>query len=117
MHSLKFLHFTMIHWFPGHMHKASKDLSKLMSKIDIVIEILDSRAPKASGNPILRKIIGNKPVVRILSRADLADLERTAQWIKFYRGEAIALNIIKDKKAVQKIVNLCKKNFLTEEAF
>ncbi|WP_119327852.1 ribosome biogenesis GTPase YlqF [Cysteiniphilum halobium] len=99
----------MIHWFPGHMHKATKELMKLMPQIDIAIEVVDARAPEASANPVLHKAAKTKPIIKILSKSDLADPKITKQWLQFYNGKAIALDIARDKKSAQKIIQLCKK--------
>lgn len=99
----------MIHWFPGHMHKATKELIKIMPQIDIAIEVVDARAPEASANPVLHEAAKGKPIIKILSKADLADPIVTKAWLKFYQGKALALDIAHDKKSAQKIINLCKK--------
>ncbi|MDA0910806.1 MAG: ribosome biogenesis GTPase YlqF [Proteobacteria bacterium] len=99
----------MIHWFPGHMHKATKELMKLMPQIDIAIEVVDARAPEASANPVLHEAAKSKPIIKILSKSDLADPKVTKQWLQFYNGKAIALDIARDKKSAQKIIQLCKK--------
>ncbi|WP_440993390.1 ribosome biogenesis GTPase YlqF [Cysteiniphilum litorale] len=99
----------MIHWFPGHMHKATKELIKLMPQIDIAIEVVDARAPEASANPVLHEAAKSKPIIKILSKSDLADPKVTKQWLQFYNGKAIALDIARDKKSAQKIIQLCKK--------
>ncbi|GGF95140.1 MULTISPECIES: ribosome biogenesis GTPase YlqF [Cysteiniphilum] len=99
----------MIHWFPGHMHKATKELLKLMPQIDIAIEVVDARAPEASANPVLHEAAKSKPIIKILSKSDLADPKVTKQWLQFYNGKAIALDIARDKKSAQKIIQLCKK--------
>lgn len=69
-----------INWYPGHMNKARKELSKVMQKIDLVIELLDARIPKASANPLLDSITGTVPRIIVLSKADLADPTITTQW-------------------------------------
>lgn len=99
----------MIHWFPGHMHKATKELIKLMPQINIAIEVVDARAPEASTNPVLHEVARTKPIIKILSKADLSDPEVTKQWLHFYNGKAIALDISHNKKSAQKIISLCKK--------
>ncbi|MBK2125452.1 ribosome biogenesis GTPase YlqF [Fangia hongkongensis] len=100
----------MIHWFPGHMHKATKELKKIMPKIDIAIEVVDARAPEASANPTLQEVAEGKPIIKILSKTDFADPSITKSWLQFYHGKALALDIIKDKKSAQKIIQLCKKS-------
>jgi ribosome biogenesis GTPase A len=69
-----------IQWYPGHMHKASKELKKILSTVDLFIEVLDARIPFSSENPMLAEIRGNKPCIKILNKSDLADSEKTQQW-------------------------------------
>lgn len=69
-----------INWFPGHMHKARKEIKKAMSQIDIVVEVLDARIPFSSANPLVSQLRGDKPVIKLLNKADLADPEMTAKW-------------------------------------
>ena len=69
-----------INWFPGHMHKTQKALREQMKHTDLVIEILDARAPLASRNPLLADIQRDCPLVVILNKVDLADPDVTAAW-------------------------------------
>ncbi|HAJ76633.1 MAG TPA: ribosome biogenesis GTPase YlqF [Gammaproteobacteria bacterium] len=69
-----------ISWYPGHMHKASKELVKLMRSVDAVIEVLDARAPQASCNPLLSDIRKQLPCIKILNKADLAEAQTTDAW-------------------------------------
>lgn len=62
-----------IHWFPGHMSKALKEIENRLKIIDVAIEILDARAPYSSMNKNLEKLIANKKKIIILSKPDLAD--------------------------------------------
>ena len=52
-----------ISWYPGHMHKAGKELRKLMTSTDAVIEVLDARIPLASANPMLAEIAVGKECI------------------------------------------------------
>ena len=99
----------MLHWFPGHMHKATKEFRKKMPSIDIAIEIVDARIPDSSSNHVLQKIVGDKPVIKILSKADLADPKITQQWLDHYKGSAIAVNTLADKTLAKKIIALTQK--------
>jgi len=70
-----------IQWFPGHMHKARKEMAKVLPEIDVVLEVLDARIPWSSENPMLAEISKEKPLLRVLTKADLADPEMTSQWL------------------------------------
>ncbi|WP_420933524.1 ribosome biogenesis GTPase YlqF [Alteromonas sp. A081] len=69
-----------LQWFPGHMHKALKEIKESLSQVDILIEVLDARIPFSSENPEIAKIRGDKPCIKILNKYDLADPEITARW-------------------------------------
>lgn len=75
----------LINWYPGHMHKAQKQIVKLMPQVDVVIEVLDARLPYSSTNPMIEKLRGEKPYLKILSKSDLADDEVTQVWQMFLR--------------------------------
>lgn len=76
-----------IQWFPGHMHKAQKEIRQVLSGIDVVIEILDARIPYSSQNPLLAEILSERPRLRILNKRDLADPQLTEEWLKFLSQE------------------------------
>ncbi len=69
-----------INWFPGHMHKARKEIKKVMPQMDLIIEVLDARLPFSSENPLVPALRGDTPVIKVLNKRDLADPEVTGQW-------------------------------------
>ena len=76
-----------IQWYPGHMHKASKEMRKLLPTIDLVIEVLDARIPFSSENPMINELRQGKPCIKVLSKSDLADPGLTQQWQSFMERE------------------------------
>ena len=76
-----------IQWFPGHMHLTRQAIAERIKNIDIVIEMLDARLPGSSANPMLAELIKGKPALKILSKQDLADPVRTAQWLAHYNSQ------------------------------
>ena len=103
-----------INWFPGHMRKALNDTKALLPQVDMVIETCDARIPFASRNPELSNIIGNKPRLIVLNKADLADPAKTSQWVEALRKDntvAVAVEATNRKgldKVVSESVKLCK---------
>jgi ribosome biogenesis GTPase A len=101
-----------IQWYPGHMHKAGKEIKEILPKTDIVIEILDARIPFSSANPLLTELRGDKPCLKILNKTDLADPELTAAWQAYLEREhgvkTLALTSREPDK-VRKIPELCRK--------
>ena len=88
-----------IQWFPGHMTRAKRQLEQQIKQTDLVIELRDARAVAASANPLLDQIIGDKPRMIILAKADLAEEAVTKAWIDHFKDQgitAIHLDIIKD---------------------
>lgn len=71
-------------WYPGHMAKAVIQLRQSMKLIDVIIEMLDARAPRSTENAELSEIIGGKPRVVVLNKADLADPAATRVWAEHY---------------------------------
>lgn len=101
-----------IQWFPGHMHKARKEIKKVMSDIDVVIEVLDARIPFSSSNPMIQTLKGNKPCIKLLNKADLADPIIVKTWQHYFEKDettktlALSANASFNKGA---IANLCRK--------
>ncbi len=84
-----------IQWFPGHMHRARKQIAAVMAKVDVVIEVLDARLPGYSENPLLRELRGAKPCLKVLNKSDLADPAVTEGWKEFYRAQgAVPMEIV-----------------------
>lgn len=73
-----------IHWFPGHMQKATREIEERVKIVDVIIELLDARAPLSSRNEKLYKITQNKKRVLILTKKDLADDVITEKWKEYF---------------------------------
>ncbi len=84
-----------INWFPGHMHKAQKEIKEILPQIDVVIEVCDARLPLSSENPMITEIRGDLPLIKILNKSDLADPIKTKVWLEYLESQnnvkAIAL--------------------------
>ena len=78
---------TNIHWFPGHMKKALNNVEEKIKLVDVIVELLDSRAPFSSVNDDLAKLIQNKKRVIVLSKTDLADKEQTKKWLDYFKKD------------------------------
>lgn len=77
---------TKIQWYPGHMNKARNQLEEKLNLIDVVVEVLDARIPSASRNPMISELVGDKPHLIVLNKADLADPVMTKLWQKKLQG-------------------------------
>ena len=91
-----------IQWFPGHMSKARRQVQENLKYVDFVIELVDSRLPMSSRNPMLGQIIGDKPRIIALNKADLADRNRVKEWLTYFEKQgflALAINSKEDYTA------------------
>ncbi|MCX7627071.1 MAG: ribosome biogenesis GTPase YlqF [Methylophilaceae bacterium] len=102
-----------IQWFPGHMNAARKQAARIMEHIDVVIEVVDARLPEASSNPMIRALREhrNRPCLKVLNKADLADPAVTQAWLEYYDtqpgGTAVAISCKKPGETA-KIPKLCR---------
>lgn len=78
-----------IHWFPGHMAKARREMAESLKRVDAVLELVDARLPLASANPMLGDLIGAKPRTVVMTRTDLADVRQTRQWETYFQKRGV----------------------------
>lgn len=76
-----------INWFPGHMHKARKEIAEVMPQVDVIIEMLDARIPFSSENPLVPELRGDTPCIKVLNKADLADPKQVAVWQQHFEQQ------------------------------
>lgn len=100
-----------IQWFPGHMSKARRQVQESIKFVDFVTILVDARLPLSSQNPMLTKIVGDKPKLLILNKADLADPTLTKEWQAYFEGQGIKTLAInsKEQSAVKKVTEAAKK--------
>ncbi len=102
-----------IQWFPGHMTSARKKAAETMAYTDVVVEVLDARLPEASSNPMIRQLREHRqrPCLKLLNKADLADPAATAAWLEYYGKQpgvkAVAISCKKPGDAT-KVPALCR---------
>lgn len=80
---------AQVQWFPGHMAKTRRIMQANLKLVDVVVELTDARIPYSSRNPEMDKLIGNKPRIILLNKADAADETVTSQWIDHYKRKGI----------------------------
>ncbi len=101
-----------INWYPGHMHKANKEMMKVLPDVDLVIELLDCRLPYSSQNPSIATLTKNKPSIKILSKSDLADPAITELWQAYFEQQdsvKTLLTTLEQADKTQKLLSLCHK--------
>lgn len=101
-----------VQWYPGHMHKAQKEIKKVMPQIDIVIEVMDARIPYSSENPAVAQLREQRPCIKVLNKSDLADPEVTRLWLDALEREsgvkAIAL-VAEQKGQARQLLDLVRR--------
>ena len=102
---------SSIQWFPGHMTKARAIIAETMPSVDVVIEVLDGRMPRASRNPLVAELRGTKPCLEVLSKSDLADPAITEKWLRHFERDpsvtAIAITTERTGEIKARIPELC----------
>lgn len=95
-----------VHWFPGHMVKATREIIERLKVIDVIIEIVDSRAPISSKNPFLEDATKSKKRLLVFSKKDLTDNNKINMFEKYYqdRNYDTILANLNDKKDILEII-------------
>lgn len=87
-----------INWYPGHMKKTIEDIEKKLKLVDFVIEIIDSRIPFSSRNPLFDDLFKNKKRLLIFNKSDLSDPKLNEEWMEKITDEnnfALSYNAMK----------------------
>lgn len=105
-----------IQWFPGHMSKARRQVQENLKHVDFVTILVDARLPLSSQNPMLTKIVGDKPKLLILNKADLADSNRTKEWRTYFKSQGIKTLAINSKEqSTVKLVTDAAKSLMADK--
>ncbi|MGT2665905.1 ribosome biogenesis GTPase YlqF [Streptococcus rifensis] len=105
-----------IQWFPGHMSKARRQVQENIKFVDFVTILVDARLPLSSQNPMLTKIVGDKPKMLILNKADLADPQATKIWRQHFEKEGIKTLAINSKEqSTVKLVTEAAKDLMRDK--
>lgn len=105
-----------IQWFPGHMSKARRQVQENIKHVDFVTILVDARLPLSSQNPMLTKIVGDKPKLLILNKSDLADNNRTKEWRTYFEKQGIKTLAINSKEqSTVKLVTDAAKSLMSEK--
>lgn len=98
--SNKLLEKNNINWYPGHMHKAKKELVKRLKSVDVVLEMRDARIPISSVNHDFEELLYQKKRILLFNKTGLADVQITNKWNKFYKKTDIPFLFIDALKKV-----------------
>lgn len=95
-----------IQWYPGHMTKAKRAMKEDVKLVDLVVELVDARAPLASRNPDIDSLAAGKGRVILLNKADLASEKANAAWITYFESQGFqVMKIDARAKATLKQLN------------
>lgn len=99
-----------INWYPGHMKKTMDNIRLSLKLVDIVGEIIDSRIPISSKNPIIDDVLKDKPRIMILNKSDMADENETKKWLSYYRKKGYGAVVVDalHSKGLDKIYSVAK---------
>lgn len=107
-------------WYPGHMTKAKRMMQENIKLIDLVIELVDARAPLASRNPDIDELSRNKARLILLNKADLAEDRRNEEWKNYFENQGFFCVKVNSKKggglkSVQNVIQeACKEKILRD---
>lgn len=100
-----------INWFPGHMNQAKRVIRERLRRSDVLVEVIDARIPLASQNPLLASLRGDKPLLRLLTKSDLADASITAVWLRELAQPGIAvMDVVSTQRdAAKRVAKACRR--------
>jgi len=98
-----------IHWYPGHIAKAERQLKEKLNLVDVVIEVRDARIPLSSSYTDIKKLLGEKPRLLLLNKADLVNKEELKIWIKHLEQIAGCSVLVTDAKGAKDLALVVKK--------
>ena len=76
-----------IQWYPGHMTKARRMMQENIKLIDLIIELVDARAPLSSRNPDIDELGKGRARLILLNKADLASEQWNRIWADWFRKQ------------------------------
>ena len=97
-----------IHWYPGHIAKAERQLKEKLNLVDVVIEVRDARIPLSSSYTNIKKLLGEKPKLLLLNKADLVDKEELKQWVNYLKKTTESTVIVTDAKGSKDLALVIK---------
>jgi ribosome biogenesis GTPase A len=118
MIDIDFSIYPLTGWFPGHMLKAEKAMQDALKLVDMVVELIDARAPSSSQNPSFREKLQNKPFITVANKSDLADPAASQRWVDAYakQGERLFLLDARRTAAIRGLPKLWRQIILDERA-
>ena len=106
-----------INWFPGHMKNALETMEKELKNVDLIIYVLDSRAPFSCLNPSFDKIASKRPVIYVLSKCDLSNDAETDYWKRYFvkKENAACVTVNSTVSGSAKVIKSIMKDMLSKK--
>lgn len=98
-----------IHWYPGHIAKAERQLKEKLNLCDVVIEVLDARIPFSSMYNNIQSLLGGKPRLVLLNKADLTDRQELKSFTDKIKETSNMPVMITDAKNSKDLAPIVKK--------
>ena len=99
-----------IHWYPGHIAKAERQLKEKLNLVDVIIEVRDSRLPLSSSYNNIKKLLGDKPRLLLLNKADLVDKLELSKWVEYLEKTTGCYVIVTEAKGSKDLNQVIKKS-------
>ena len=97
-----------IHWYPGHIAKAERQLKEKLNLGDVIIEVRDSRLPLSSRYANIKKLLAEQPRLLLLNKADLVDRNELKNWVGYLKETTGCPVIISDAKSAKELPQVVK---------
>ena len=97
-----------IHWYPGHIAKAERQLKEKLNLVDVVIEVRDARLPLSSSYTNIEKLLGEKPRLLLLNKADLVDRDELKKWVTYLKTTTGCPVIVTEAKGAKDLALVVK---------
>ena len=97
-----------IHWYPGHIAKAERQLKEKLNLVDVVIEVRDARIPLSSSYTNIKKLLGEKPRLLLLNKADLVDKDELKIWVKYLKETTECPVIVTEAKGAKDLAQVVR---------
>ena len=97
-----------IHWYPGHIAKAERQLKEKLNLVDVVIEVRDARIPLSSSYTNIKKLLGEKPRLLLLNKADLVDKDELREWVKYLKNTTGCPVVVTDAKGAKDLAQVVR---------
>jgi len=100
------------------MAKAFRLMRENLKLVDVIFELVDARIPESSRNPEVDKLIGSKPRLLIMTKADLADPEQIRAWKARFESEGHTVLVLdtRDPRTPQLVIKAARRAVASKKA-